>query len=116
MVIRDELHRQIEALPEAALLEARSLLAALEGAAVQPGAGRPEVPAEQPLGTDEEEPFCLEDHLISKEEGWEILDEQSQATLGVGAREFLRRYHAGEFLEVDTPGIIDLVMLVPLAR
>ena len=116
MVTRDELHRQIEALPDAALPRARSLIASLDGSAVQPDAGGPGEPAEPPFGIDEEEPFCLEDHLISKDEGWQILEEQSQATLGVSAREFLRRYHAGEFQDVDTPGIIDLVMLVPLAR
>jgi hypothetical protein len=116
MVTRNDLHRRIDALPDAALPAADALLASLDGAPGEPVTGIPESAGATVPVDEDEEPFCLEDHLISPEEGWQILEEQAQETLGVSAEEFLRRYRAGEFDNVDTPGIIDLIMLVPLAR
>ena len=116
MVTRDELHRQIELLPEAALPEARSMLAALEGAVARPDVSVSGKLAELPLGTDEEEPFCLEDHLISKDEGWAILEEQARLHLGMSAAEFVRAWDAGEITDPDRPGVMSVVLLLPLAR
>jgi len=41
-----------------------------------------------------------EDFWISREEGWQILEENAQALLGMGAEEFIRRWDSGE-LEVE---------------
>jgi hypothetical protein len=53
--------------------------------------------------------------FISRQEGWEILEENAQRLLGMSAEEFIRRWDSGE-LKVDRPRIIDVAMLLPLVR
>jgi len=53
---------------------------------------------------------------ISREEGWQILEEQAQLNLGMSADEFIRKWDAGEFENPDTPAIISVYMLLPLVR
>lgn len=52
---------------------------------------------------------------ISREEGWQILEENARALLGMSAEEFIRRWDSGE-LKVDRPKIIDVAALLPLVR
>jgi hypothetical protein len=56
-----------------------------------------------------------EDIFISREEGWEILEENAQRLLGMSAEEFIRRWDSGE-LKVDRPKIVSVAMLLPLVR
>lgn len=56
-----------------------------------------------------------EDIFIGVEEGWEILEENAQRSLGMSAEEFIRRWDSGE-LKVDRPKIISVAMLLPLVR
>jgi hypothetical protein len=56
-----------------------------------------------------------EDIFISREEGWEILEENAQRLLGMSADEFIRRWDSGE-LKVDRDRIISVAMLLPLVR
>jgi hypothetical protein len=56
-----------------------------------------------------------EDIFISREEGWEILEENAQRLLGMSAEEFIRRWDSGE-LKVDRDRIISVAMLLPLVR
>ncbi|HLZ69264.1 MAG TPA: hypothetical protein VKV26_05065 [Dehalococcoidia bacterium] len=54
--------------------------------------------------------------FISREEGWQILEEQAQKNPGLSAAEFIRKWDAGEFENPDTPAIISVYMLLPLVR
>lgn len=56
-----------------------------------------------------------ENIFISREEGWEILEENAQSLLGMSAEEFIRRWDSGE-LKVDRPKIMDVAALLPLVR
>jgi hypothetical protein len=60
-------------------------------------------------------PQPADDIWISREEGWQILEENAQALLGMSAEEFVRRWDSGE-LKVDRPRIISVAMLLPLVR
>ncbi len=54
-----------------------------------------------------------ENIFISREEGWQILEENAQHLLGMSAEEFIRRWDSGE-LKIDRPRIISVAMLLPL--
>lgn len=56
-----------------------------------------------------------DDIFISREEGWEIFEENAQRLLGMSAEEFIRRWDSGE-LKVDRPRIVDVAALLPLVR
>jgi hypothetical protein len=56
-----------------------------------------------------------DDIWISREEGWQILEENARALLGMSAEEFIRRWDSGE-LKVDRPRIMDVAALLPLVR
>ncbi len=52
---------------------------------------------------------------LSRAEGRDLVDRESQQVLGVDVDEFLRRYDAGT-LDLDEPDVLDLVLLIPFAR
>jgi hypothetical protein len=57
--------------------------------------------------------------VMTTAEAREAFDRASQYFLNVSGDEFLRRWESGEFREdeaADQPGIIDLIMLLPLVR
>lgn len=43
---------------------------------------------------------------ITREEAWALLDEDSRRSLGIGVKEFARRYHAGEYDDPDDDPIV----------
>ncbi len=57
---------------------------------------------------------------LSPEESRQFFDEQARKALGISGEEFLRRWDAGEydaiFDDPDHPEIVELAMLLPLAR
>jgi hypothetical protein len=54
---------------------------------------------------------------VGKEEGFRILDEAARRWLDISADEFLRRWDAGEYAgKADTPSIMNVAPLIPLAR
>ena len=54
---------------------------------------------------------------VSRAEGRAIFDRQARRYLGISGAEFLRRWEAGEYAaDPDQPGVMDLVMLLPLVR
>lgn len=59
-------------------------------------------------------------HIVTREEGIALFDQQARKTLGLSGDEFLRRWDAGEFQPIpDTPEgwkIGRLVMTIPFAR
>ena len=52
---------------------------------------------------------------LTPEEARALLDRQARRYLGMSGEEFVRRYRAGEFAEVDTPDVSRVLMLLPLA-
>ena len=54
--------------------------------------------------------------FLTREEGWQILDEQARRSLGMSAEEFVRAWNAGEFDNPDRPEVMHVAMLLPLAR
>ena len=47
-------------------------------------------------------------------EGWELLDKQTQKYLSMSAKEFVKKWKAGEFdEEPDRPEIMHVAMLLP---
>ena len=66
--------------------------------------------------TDEKLPPVRE---LTKEEAWELFDQQTQAWLGISGEEFIRRYHAGEFTDEQLdrdPDIAYLAMKLSVVR
>lgn len=55
-------------------------------------------------------------NYVSDDEAWEILEEQAQANLNMSARQFVEAWDMGKIENPDRPEIIDLVMLIPVAR
>ncbi len=53
---------------------------------------------------------------LSTDEGRRMLDQAAQRYLHMSGAEFLRRWDAGAFDDVDTPDVVHVGMLVPLAR
>lgn len=53
---------------------------------------------------------------ITDDEAMEILEQQAQQNLHMSAREFIAAWKADEIENPDRPEVIDLVMLLPLAR
>jgi hypothetical protein len=46
---------------------------------------------------------------ITREESWAMLDGWCREFLGIGVEEFARRYHAGEYGDVDHDGDISML-------
>jgi hypothetical protein len=57
--------------------------------------------------------------FLSREEARELFDARARELMGMSGEEFLQRYDAGEFDEIEDtpedPGIIHLLMIRPLA-
>lgn len=53
---------------------------------------------------------------LTAKEGRELLDRQARRYLKMSGEEFMRRYKAGKFANVDTPNVMRVVMLLPFAR
>lgn len=48
---------------------------------------------------------------ITREEAWAMLDTETRRYLGIGVKEFARRYHAGEYDDPDDdPKLMGLAM------
>jgi hypothetical protein len=54
--------------------------------------------------------------VMTDEEAVALFDALARELLGISGKEFLQRFDAGEYAGRDEPGIIDLVILLPLAR
>jgi hypothetical protein len=52
---------------------------------------------------------------LTRDEGRALLDRQARRELGISGEEFLRRYKAGEYADIDTPAVARVAMLVHLA-
>ncbi|XVV10944.1 hypothetical protein ACQP2X_39820 [Actinoplanes sp. CA-131856] len=50
---------------------------------------------------------------LTADEHREYLEEQCQRALGIGADEFARRWHAGEYSRNDDPKVTQVAMLLP---
>lgn len=56
-------------------------------------------------------------HVVSPDEGLEMLDRQTRRYLGMSGIEFLRRWDAGEYADdPDQPGVRRVADLIPFAR
>jgi len=53
---------------------------------------------------------------LTAREGRELLDRQARRYLKMSGQEFMHRYKAGKFANVDTPQVMRVVMLLPFAR
>ena len=57
---------------------------------------------------------------VSPEEGRRMFDEAAREWAGMSGEEFIRRYEAGEYADMveseDNRHIVDLVLMIPLAR
>ncbi|MBI4214028.1 MAG: hypothetical protein HY534_06945 [Chloroflexi bacterium] len=55
--------------------------------------------------------------VITQEEGRQILDREAQRSLRISGKDFLAAWDAGAYEgKADTPDIMRLVELIPLAR
>ena len=56
-------------------------------------------------------------HDVTPEEGRQILDRAARRRLGISGEEFLRRWDAGEYVEVaDEPNLARVAILIPFGR
>ncbi len=54
---------------------------------------------------------------LSYEQGTALLDAEARRRLGMSGDEFLRRWDAGEFTDLDSrPGLVAVWLLLPFAR
>lgn len=58
----------------------------------------------------------LEIHEISPTEAREIFDSAAQYYLKMSGEEFLKRWEAGKFEELDQPDVMHVAVLMPLVR
>ncbi len=58
----------------------------------------------------------LASNYLSDEEIEQIIEEQAQETLHMSARTFIELWRAGKIENPDRPEVIDLLMLLPVAR
>lgn len=54
--------------------------------------------------------------FVTREEGWEILDELARRYLHMSAEAFVRAWNAGAIEHPDRPEVLRVAMLLPLAR
>ena len=54
--------------------------------------------------------------LLNDDEACKLFDTQARRYLRMSGTEFIRRWKTGEFRDVDTPDVIRIAMLMPLAR
>ena len=55
-------------------------------------------------------------HEVSLEEGWEILERRARETLGIGAKEFIEKWEAGEIADPDRSEILSIAFLIPYVK
>lgn len=53
---------------------------------------------------------------LSDDEGFALLDAQTQRHLGISASEFVARWDRGEYVGSDDPQVRHLAVLIPLGR
>lgn len=53
---------------------------------------------------------------LPDEEGFALLDAQTQKHLGITAGEFVERWGRGEYADSDDPHVRHLAVLIPLGR
>ena len=53
---------------------------------------------------------------LTREEGQALFDARARAALGISGEEFLRRWDAGEYANVDRSEVIRVALLIPFAR
>ena len=51
--------------------------------------------------------------VLTEEEGWEFLDKRAQYYLGISAKEFVRRWQAGEYPDPDGTPVMHVLMALP---
>jgi len=77
-------------------------------------------PSSEPDTEPEEEPELPPVYFVTPEEGREIFDHQATELLGMSGEEFLRRWDAGEFVDVfegpDHLKLVDMYLMLPLVR
>lgn len=54
--------------------------------------------------------------FLTPEEGWKILDQVARRYLQMSAREFIDAWAADAIPDPDRPEVINVLMLLPLAR
>jgi hypothetical protein len=55
--------------------------------------------------------------MLSRSEGWALLDRHARAELGVSAKTFIERWKAGRYAKrICQPEVMRVAMLLPLAR
>jgi len=52
--------------------------------------------------------------ILSAEEGRALFDELARENLGISGDEFVRRWHEGEWRDIDSSPVVELVMSLPL--
>ena len=55
-------------------------------------------------------------HEVTPEEGWEILEQRARETLGIGAKEFIERWEAGEIDDPDRSEVLSVAFLIPFVK
>lgn len=56
-------------------------------------------------------------HILTREEAWQIFDEQAREWLGLSGQEFLDAYDRGEFDDrAEDDRVYPMLMILPLAR
>lgn len=51
---------------------------------------------------------------ITREQAWALLDEDTRRRLGIGVKEFARRYHAGEYDDPDDDPFVTMEIAMQL--
>ncbi len=55
--------------------------------------------------------------LITKSQGWQLLEREAQRSLGISANQFIKQWNRGDFKSnPDRPEVMRVAMLLPLAR
>jgi hypothetical protein len=55
--------------------------------------------------------------MLSRSEGWALLDRHARAELGVSAETFIKRWNAGLYAKrICRPEVMRVAMLLPFAR
>jgi len=74
-------------------------------------------PQQKPDETQEDEYYVPEPRMVTREEGHAIFDQAARHYLGISGEEFLRRWDAGEFGDIDeTPGLVEVYMMMSFGR
>jgi hypothetical protein len=59
-------------------------------------------------------------HILTREEAWELFEQDARRQLGISGEEFLRRWDDGEYRDIqdDPPGwrVMRVAMMIPTVR